>query len=83
MPPAGNNFTAISAGYRHSLALQRVCQYTLAGDLNDDCEVDFDDLAAMAGKWLVDVDFSHFADMAENWLIDCYVEPTDPACVPK
>ncbi|MCK4827061.1 hypothetical protein KA005_65610 [bacterium] len=43
------------------------CQYALAGDLNDDCKVDFLD----------------FALMAMNWLIDCNQTPEDPACVPK
>ena len=66
-PPAGNDFVAVSTGGHHSLALQRVCRYILAGDLNDDCEVDFDD----------------FALMCANWLIHCYVEPVDAACVPK
>jgi len=66
-PPPGNEFTAIAAGNAHSLALQRVCQYVLAGNLNDDCAVDFND----------------FAQMAANWLIDCYIETPDPACVPK
>jgi len=62
-----DDFIAISAGGDHSLALQRVCRYVLHGDLNDDCEVDFDD----------------FALMAENWLIDCHTAPLNPACVPK
>ena len=66
-PPAGNDFIAISAGEYFSLALQRVCLYVLVGDLNDDCEVDFDD----------------FAIMATNWLIDCYTDPNNPACVHK
>jgi probable HAF family extracellular repeat protein len=43
------------------------CLYALAGDLNDDCKVDFADLAVMAA----------------NWLVDCGLVPTDPACVPK
>jgi hypothetical protein len=43
------------------------CMFILAGDLNDDCKVDFQD----------------FAVMAENWLIDCQAYPSDPACVPK
>jgi probable HAF family extracellular repeat protein len=43
------------------------CDYKLAGDLNDDCKVDFAD----------------FAVMATNWLVDCELYPTDPACVPK
>jgi len=66
-PPAGNDFVAVSTGGHHSLALQRVCRYILAGDLNDDCEVGFDD----------------FALMCANWLIDCYIDPPDPACVPN
>ena len=53
---------------RAFLLVPRVpCQYRLAGDLNDDCKVDFADLALMAA----------------NWLVDCEAEPTDPACVPK
>lgn len=48
------------------LTLQ-TCQYTLAGDLNDDCRVNFLD----------------FALLADNWLTDCYMDPDDPACVPK
>jgi len=48
------------------LTLQ-TCQYTLAGDLNDDCRVNFFD----------------FALMADNWLTDCYQTPDDPGCVPK
>ena len=66
-PPHGNDYITISAGGWHSLALKRVCRYVLAGDLNDDCEVDFDD----------------FALMAANWLIDCHIDPPHPACVPK
>jgi hypothetical protein len=30
----------------------RVCNGVYTGDLNDDCNVDFKDLASMAGKWL-------------------------------
>jgi len=45
----------------------QTCQYAVAGDLNNDCTVDFLD----------------FAIMADNWLTDCYVDPDDPACVPK
>jgi hypothetical protein len=58
---------AISAGLTHSLALKKDCQYTLKGDLNNDCKVDFSD----------------FAIMASRWLIDCDLNPEDPACVPK
>ncbi len=65
--PRRKDFIAVSAGGYHSLALQRVCQYVLPGDLNDDCEVDFED----------------FAQMAANWLTDCNTEPPNPACVPK
>jgi hypothetical protein len=44
-----------------------VCQYALAGDMNNDCKVDLYD----------------FAIMVANWLIDCNIEPNDPACMPK
>ena len=54
-----------------SLSLNAVigttCEYVLAGDMNDDCKVDFRDLAVLA----------------KNWLIDCDVTPEDPNCVPK
>ena len=43
------------------------CEYLLDGDLDDNCKVDFYDLAKMAA----------------NWLIDCDTDPDDPACVPK
>jgi alpha-tubulin suppressor-like RCC1 family protein len=66
-PPAGNDFVAISAGLTHSLALKKDCQYELTGDLNNDCKVDFSDLALMVS----------------HWLIDCDLNPSDPACVPK
>jgi hypothetical protein len=47
--------------------LEVICPYEVAGDLNDDCRVDFADLAIMAS----------------NWLTDCLLDPTDPVCVPK
>ncbi|MHC4165935.1 MAG: hypothetical protein ACYSWQ_03150 [Planctomycetota bacterium] len=47
--------------------LEVICPFEIAGDLNDDCRVDFGDLAIMAS----------------NWLTDCFLDPTDPACVPK
>ena len=47
--------------------LEVVCPFEITGDLNDDCRVDFTD----------------FALMAANWLTDCFLDPTDPACVPK
>ena len=66
-PPAGTDFVAVAAGGWHSLALKSVCQFVLAGDLNDDCKVDLSD----------------FAMMAANWLIDCNTNPSDPPCVPE
>ena len=66
-PPDGNDFLAIAAGYNHSLAIKRSCEYELAGDLNDDCKVDFSD----------------FEILAAHWLIDFNLNPSDPACVPK
>jgi hypothetical protein len=55
-----------SSDNRHAI-LWQPCLYNLAGDLNDDCKVDFLD----------------FAIMANNWLIDCMEEPDNPACVHK
>jgi len=43
------------------------CNYILAGDINNDCKVDFFD----------------YAIMLENWLIDCSITPENPACVPR
>jgi len=42
------------------------CYYKLRGDINQDCMVDFFDLAHLAA----------------TWLIDCIVDPNDPECVP-
>ena len=67
VPAPNSGFIAIAAGDSHSLGLKALCQYVLAGDLNDDCKVDFRD----------------FALTANNWLIDCYQTPEDPNCVPK
>lgn len=58
---------AAVGGY-YTLGLKgSICLFDLAGDLNNDCKVDFSD----------------FAVMAANWLIDCNIDPNDPACVPK
>lgn len=46
-------------------SLSGACQFQLLGDLNNDCQVDFNDLALMAS----------------NWLINCNRTPDDPACV--
>jgi len=56
-------------GQEHAFLLvpKPPCLYRLAGDLNDDCRVDFADLAVMAA----------------NWLVDCGAVPTNPACIPK
>jgi hypothetical protein len=67
-PPEGNNFIAIAAGRLQSLAIRKEpCLYQLAGDLNDDCRVDFLDDTIMA----------------ESWLIDCNLNPENPACIPR
>jgi exo-beta-1,3-glucanase (GH17 family) len=43
------------------------CDYSLEGDIDGNCRVDFIDLAIMA----------------QNWLIDCRLTPGNPACVAK
>lgn len=40
------------------------CGYVVDGDLDDDCDVDFADIAVTAG----------------NWLVDCQLTPLDPGC---
>jgi hypothetical protein len=55
----------------------------LAGDLNDNCKVDFRDFAELAPDWLIFYDMTDLAEMAADWLINCNVNPGDPACVPK
>ena len=75
------------------------CLFVLAGDLNDDCKVDFMDLKVLPEQWLQPpglpsadiwpsggddmVNFEDFSVMAESWLIDCQANPANPACVPK
>jgi len=51
--------------YRGPLADTEVCSHRLLGDLDNNCRVDFYDVALMAG----------------NWLTDCLLNPSDPACV--
>lgn len=48
------------------VSLGESCHYAIAGDLNNDCKVDFLDVAIMA----------------LSWLIECDVTPGDPACIP-
>ena len=81
IPSPNADFIAVAAGINHSLGLKKVRLYHLAGDLNDDCKVDFYDFAKMAAKWLAD--FSDLQEMAANWLIDCDTDPNNPACVPE
>jgi hypothetical protein len=51
VPPPNANFIAISAGAFHSLGLKG-CLFNLNGDLNNDCRVDLEDMAVLAGLWL-------------------------------
>jgi hypothetical protein len=53
--------------YRGPLADTEVCDYILISELDRNCRVDFQDVALMAG----------------NWLIDCHLNPQNPACVPE
>ena len=93
VPTAGSSWTMkVSLG-------QEVCLFVLAGDLNNDCKVDFMDLKVLPEQWLQPpglpsadiwpsggddmVNFEDFSVMAESWLIDCQANPANPACVPK
>jgi hypothetical protein len=49
------------------LADTEVCPFTIVGDLDGNCRVDFFDVALMAG----------------NWLVDCMENPQNPGCVPE
>ena len=59
------------------------CGYLLSGEINDDCEIDFDDFALMASDWIDSFNFDDLAVMVKNWLIDCDKTPGNPACIPK
>ena len=84
---------SVAAGENHTPAILSSCDYVLAGDVNDDCRVDSQDLHLVVEQWLkvngIDLDYVgtidlyDFAILAKNWLIDCYVEPNNPACEPK
>lgn len=52
-------------GDRIKVSIRPPCTYTLAGDLNHDCVVDFVD----------------FAVLSDNWLIDCIEDPNNPSCI--
>lgn len=47
--------------------VEQVCRFTVPGDLNIDCKVNLEDLAVMAG----------------NWLVDCTAEPVPSSCIPR
>jgi hypothetical protein len=55
-----DNGTDAGAAYIYT-----ICDYALAGDLNDDCRVDLQDIAILSG----------------NCLTDCIENPSDPACI--
>jgi hypothetical protein len=74
-PPLENDFVAIAAGELHSPAIRQSCEYTLLGDINGDCRVDFYDFC--------EEDFDGFVELVSNWLIDCNADSENPACVPK
>ncbi|MBN1787598.1 MAG: hypothetical protein JW806_04305 [Sedimentisphaerales bacterium] len=67
-PEPNTSFSAISAGNNYSLGLKG-CRFTLAGDLSDDCRVNFDDHVIIADSWISD--FTDIIDMVDNWLINC------------
>jgi hypothetical protein len=67
VPSPNAIFVAIAACERFSLSIFKPCEYMLEGDLNYDCKVNFYD----------------FAKMVSNWLINCFIDPENPACVPK
>jgi hypothetical protein len=61
-------------------ACSDLCLYSLAGDLDNSCNVDIDDITIMAGLWTQSYTLVDFAFIAQNWLIDCDATPANPAC---
>ena len=70
------------------------CYFTIPGDLNHDCVVDFLDLHLMADQWLMPdvqdldgnpaiVNFGDYAYLALDWLIDCRSDPLNSKCTPN
>jgi len=74
-----------------------VCQFTIEGDLDDNCAVTIGDVEILACGWLEDsgclfdldgdvngdcvVNMVDFSLIANHWMIDCAVVPVDLACV--
>ncbi|HUS73313.1 MAG TPA: kelch repeat-containing protein, partial [Sedimentisphaerales bacterium] len=68
---SGESYGALPSGVAYldnfivdSGTIVQICEYALAGDLNNDCKVDFRDLSILAAKWLV----------------NCNDTPLDPSC---
>jgi hypothetical protein len=71
-----HNTTESSAEFS-ATALRYSCGSPQAADFNADCEVDFLDLAVLAGPWAGDpVDWQQLAAFAEEWLV-CHRSPAD------
>ena len=58
----GDNYVTVKYS-RHNY-----CTQALDGDLNNDCKVDFTDLALLAQQWLNPFDFTDYATLANDWL---------------
>jgi hypothetical protein len=82
-PPDGDEYVAVAAGGYHSLGLYNICQFTLSGDLNNNCRVNIWDLDFLTDEWLLHYNLTDFAALAANWLVDCHADPDNPACLPK
>ena len=60
--------TAGQSGFwyqQETFYLEVFCPFEMAGDLNEDCRIDFHD----------------FAILSSAWLVDCIQDPNHPACV--
>ena len=51
----------------------------LDGDVDQDCDVDFHDLMAIALEWLNTTDFADFAELADDWM-KC-TDPLGDGCI--
>jgi hypothetical protein len=61
--------------YRYDTSVgEKACDRIFSGgqgnamDLNDDCAIDFDDVAIFAAEWLNPYTFTNFANLAKDWL---------------
>ena len=76
IPSPNSGFIAIAAGEVHSLAIKKVGQYKLTGDLNDDCRVGWEDVRIFTWQWLD-------SDSGEQFPVAAAQEANSPGVLPN